>query len=234
MELGTAFFLGFLGSLHCAGMCGPLVLALPGSNQGPFAYLCGRLAYNLGRLSTYALLGLAFGLVGKSLVVAGLQQWLSIGAGMAILIVACTARKIRWALPVYTSVPWLKKQFSARLRNGTIPSLAVLGFLNGLLPCGLVYVACATASSTGGPLSAVAYMILFGVGTLPMMLGASVLGRNLQTSIRLRFQRMIPAALIVVGLMLVLRGLALGIPILSPDIANAHGNAAPRHSVPLH
>lgn len=230
MEIGTAFFLGFLGSLHCAGMCGPLVMALPGGDQRPFTRLRGRVAYNLGRIFTYGLFGVVFGFMGKSLALAGLQRGISIGAGMAILIAVATARRIHWSGPVNRAMPWIKKQFAARLKNGTVPSLSVLGALNGLLPCGLVYVAAAAAASTGGLIPAVTFMILFGVGTIPMMLGAAFLGRNLQASIRLRFQRMIPAALIVVGAMLVLRGLALGIPILSPDIEGDHGDCDSCHA----
>ena len=90
----------------------------------------------------------------------------------------------------------------------------------------LVYVACAAAASTGGILNAIAYMLVFGSGTLPMMLAASLFGKRLQISLRLRFQRLIPAALTLVGLILVLRGLALGIPYLSPDLASPDSHCA--------
>jgi uncharacterized protein len=226
MELGTAFLLGLVGSLHCGGMCGPLALALPGANQRPLRYLLGRLAYNFGRISTYGLLGAAVGAIGGGLATAGLQQAVSLVAGTAVLAGVLLSRSPFGSRPISVAFPWIGRLMAGRMRNGSFPSLALLGLLNGWLPCGLVYVACAAAASTGGILNAIAYMLVFGSGTLPMMLAASLFGKRLQISLRLRFQRLIPAALTLVGLILVLRGLALGIPYLSPDLASPDSHCA--------
>ncbi|MCD6049706.1 MAG: hypothetical protein K0Q55_1109, partial [Verrucomicrobia bacterium] len=86
MELWTAFILGLVGSLHCAGMCGPLALALPVAGKTRRAFVLGRVLYNLGRILTYCVIGAIFGLAGQSLALAGFQKWVSLGAGVAILL----------------------------------------------------------------------------------------------------------------------------------------------------
>ena len=146
IDYWTAFILGLVGSLHCAGMCGPLALALPAAGRSPAKYLAGRMAYNLGRLITYCLLGVVFGLVGRSLVLAGIQRWVSIALGVALLAgLFATGRLALWQ-PVKLLVNQLKLTMSAMLRRRSLTALGVLGLLNGLLPCGLVYVACAGAT----------------------------------------------------------------------------------------
>jgi sulfite exporter TauE/SafE len=222
MELWSAFLIGLVGSLHCAGMCGPLTLALPSSSQRA-TFVAGRAAYNLGRLVSYSLLGGVFGLVGRSLALAGLQRWASLGAGAAILASLAASSRYGLDLPVSRIVSGLKAAFAAALRRRTFPALFLLGVLNGFLPCGLVYVACTSAVALGGGWMAIGYMVAFGVGTIPMMLGVSLAGKNLQIGLRLRYQKLIPACLIVLGTVLMLRGMSLGIPFLSPDLSGAHG-----------
>jgi hypothetical protein len=219
MELWSAFFLGLVGSLHCAGMCGPLALALPISKGGRFTFVMGRTAYNLGRLLTYTLLGIAFGLLGKSFAVIGAQRWISIAAGVAILLALFASPRRSFTAPLFQLVARLKAALGNLLERRSISSLAVVGTLNGLLPCGLVYVACAGAATTGGLLAGAEYMFLFGLGTVPVMLAASLL-------VRIRFQRLVPVCLFAVGTLLILRGLSLGIPFVSPDLA---GGTSPCH-----
>lgn len=217
--LWTAFLLGLAGSLHCAGMCGPLALALPTTGRGFGGLLTGRLAYNLGRLATYSLLGVLFGLLGKSLSLIGIQRWVSLAAGGLILAGLLLSTRLGVGTPMIKAVVWLKSGFGALLRRRTFAALGMLGLLNGWLPCGLVYAACAGAAATGGIASGLAYMALFGFGTLPLMLGIGLSGKALPLALRFKLQQLVPASLAVVGTLLVLRGLALGIPYLSPDLA---------------
>src|SRR3982751_1635714 len=140
MDYWTAFILGLVGSLHCAGMCGPLALALPNTNHRTAAFLLGRAAYNLGRIATYCLLGFIFGLLGKTLFLAGIQRWVSIALGVLLLAGLCASRKLSLWRPVSVLVERLKSSMAVMLRRRSFASLAVLGLLNGLLPCGLVYV----------------------------------------------------------------------------------------------
>lgn len=218
MQLWTAFLLGFVGSAHCAGMCGPLALALPHWGRGQSSFILGRLLYNFGRIVTYALLGGAFGLVGQGIAVNGLQRWVSLGLGVIILAGLLVSPRLVRQVPVAQGVNWLKASLSSLLQRRAVPAMFGIGLLNGLLPCGLVYVACAAAISTGDVLSGMRYMIAFGLGTLPMLLAISLLGSKLQFVLRLKVQRLIPASLAVVGLLLVLRGMALGIPYVSPEL----------------
>jgi sulfite exporter TauE/SafE len=98
-----------------------------------------------------------------------------------------------------------------------------------LLPCGLVYVACAAAAATGGIVSGLEYMLVFGLGTVPMMFGLGLAGRFLHARLQGRIQRVIPVALGVMALLLILRGMSLGIPFLSPDLSGATGGGSCCH-----
>lgn len=216
MELWTAFLLGLVGSAHCAGMCGPLALALPTTGNTRATFLAGRVLYNVGRLVTYAALGAAFGLLGQTFALAGFQRWISLAAGVAILAGLFASSRFALGLPAISAVGWLKSGFGKLLRQRSLASIFLLGLLNGLLPCGLVYAAAAGATATGHFLDGTLAMIAFGLGTVPMMLGFSLAGPRLHTALRFKLQRLIPASLAIVGVLLVLRGLALGIPYLSP------------------
>lgn len=219
MEPLTAFLLGLVGSLHCAGMCGPLALALPAAEGTTRSFILGRFAYNLGRVLTYCLLGLFFGLVGKSLMLAGVQRWVSIALGVTLILGLLVSRKLSVWFPVARLVAQLKSRMAVLLRRRSLQSLTLLGLLNGLLPCGLVYVACAGATATGGILPGAGYMILFGAGTVPMMLAIGLSRRLIPTGLRLRLLRAVPVSVALLAALLILRGLSLGIPYISPDLA---------------
>lgn len=221
MELWTALLLGLLGGLHCAGMCGPLMLALPVVGSSPARFLAGRLVYQLGRVLTYGGLGVVSGLLGRGLVAAGVGRWVSIALGAALLAGL-------WGSPRWLEAAWLtrlvaqlKRSMGVYLRTRTMPALATLGLLNGLLPCGLVYAACAGAAAAGSLRAGVEYMLVFGLGTTPMMLGISLSGRLLPGTVRLRLRHLVPFGVAAVGCLLILRGLSLGIPYLSPDLSGA-------------
>ena len=218
MDYGLAIALGLLGSLHCAAMCGPLMLALPGRADGVGRFITGRLIYQLGRVTTYALLGLVAGLVGKSFFIAGCQLWLSIALGVVILVVFFISKKVAVSAPVVQLVVKLKTAMSAQLQRRNFRSLGLLGMLNGLLPCGLVYVALAGAVALGSFGQALVFMLLFGLGTLPMLLAISLSGKLFPVAWRQKLRGAIPAGVCVLALLLILRGLALGIPYVSPAL----------------
>jgi sulfite exporter TauE/SafE len=221
MEYWTAFLLGLAGSAHCAGMCGPLALALPAVGASRGRFFAGRAAYNLGRLLTYSLLGAIFGLVGQTLLLAGVQRWVSIALGAALLMGLFSSRQLGLLKPVAKLVDRLKGHMGALLRQRSLVSLLVLGTLNGLLPCGLVYVACAGATATNHPASGAEYMALFGLGTVPMLLVISISGRFVPIAWRVHLRKAVPVSIFIVASMLILRGMSLGIPYLSPDLSAA-------------
>jgi hypothetical protein len=215
----TAFILGLAGSMHCAGMCGPLALALPHPGRGMAGFVMGRLFYQVGRITTYVLLGGVFGLLGRSLALAGVQRWVSIGAGVLILSGLAASTWSGAAAPLSRWIGRVKGWLGWWLKRRTMGSLVALGMVNGLLPCGLVYAGCLGAAATGTAAMGMGYMALFGLGTVPMMLGLSLGGQVIPVGLRLRLQRLIPVSMGLVGVLLVLRGMSLGIPYLSPDLA---------------
>jgi sulfite exporter TauE/SafE len=221
MDLWTAFILGLAGSLHCAGMCGPLALALPALNRRTVVFVAGRMAYNLGRVATYCMLGLLFGLLGQAFSVAGLQQVLSIALGVALLLGLLLSLK-HPATAVVRVVDTLKRPMAKLLQKRSFTALAVLGLLNGLLPCGLVYVACAGAAATGNLLDGAGFMAAFGAGTIPMMLAISLSGSLVPLRLRLRLTKAVPVTVGLLATLLILRGLSLGIPYVSPDLSGGH------------
>jgi sulfite exporter TauE/SafE len=185
---------------------------------GRSTFVAGRVLYNTGRILTYALMGALFGLLGRGFAIAGLQRWLSLVVGALILLGLFASPRFTRAVPVTGAVNWLKSALGRWLQRRTLGSLLGIGLLNGLLPCGLVYVACAGAATVGNFWRGVEYMFAFGLGTLPLMLAISLLGTKLQFALRFKLQRLIPVSLAIVGALLLLRGLALDIPYLSPRL----------------
>lgn len=217
----AAFIMGFVGSLHCAAMCGPLVLAMPVVGNNKIQILASRIVYNIGRVTAYSILGVIFGFIGKSLLLAGFQRWLSIIAGSVMLILLVLGRKSA-KNAAWRAAGWVKSTVRAFLRHRTYPAVFALGGANGLLPCGLVYLAGTASAASGEATSAALYMLVFGLGTIPMMLGIGLLGPSLIKQLqRFRLKPLVPIAVSLVALSLILRGLALGIPYLSP--ANGNG-----------
>ena len=219
MEILTAFALGLVGSLHCAGMCGPLALALPHAGNRPASFCVGRIAYNLGRMVTYCVLGLIFGLLGKTLLLAGIQRWVSIALGVFLLAGLFASRKLALWRPITVLVERVKSAMGFLLRRRSADALLTLGLLNGLLPCGLVYVAGAGATATGDLFSGALYMLAFGAGTVPMMLAIGLSGKLVPFSLRLKLLKAVPVAVFLLASLLILRGMELGIPYVSPVLS---------------
>ncbi len=218
MELLTGFLVGLLGSFHCIGMCGPIAVALPKSNP----LVLSRLLYNLGRVITYSLLGLVFGLLGSRLEMFGLQRIISITLGVLILLTVITPTsyrlKISNALGLYKFVGILKMYFGKVFKSHSKSSMLVIGLLNGLLPCGFVYIGITGSIALGDPVNGMLFMMMFGLGTLPMMFGVSLIGSVINMNLRQKFTRLLPAFSLILAAVFILRGLNLGIPYLSPKL----------------
>ena len=220
--LWSAFLIGLFGSFHCIGMCGPIALALPIQKDNKLNLIVGRVLYNIGRAITYATIGLFFGLVGQSLSLAGFQQSVSIIAGVLILLMVLLPSKVSQKLyllkPAYGFTNFLKRKFGVLLKQKSVASTFFIGLLNGFLPCGLVYIAVAGAIASGGYLDGAIYMFVFGIGTLPIMLAVSLAGNFISLNVRKRINKMIPAFMIVLAFLFILRGMNLGIPYVSPQL----------------
>ena len=222
-EILTSFFVGLLGSLHCVGMCGPIAIALPIPNANNISFVIGRLLYNLGRVATYSFLGAVFGLLGSRLVISGFQQSVSITLGIAILIAVLIPPKYKAKISQHTIIQKitlpLKSGISDLFKRGTFSAMFLIGLLNGLLPCGLVYVALAGAIASGNAISGTLVMILFGLGTIPMMFAATIFGKFINLNIRRKITKAIPVFAVILGILFIVRGMGLGIPYLSPKIS---------------
>ena len=200
------------------GMCGPIAMALPfneGSNLQNL--LPGRLVYNAGRLLAYMIIGLIFGLLGNVLVLAGLQQKLSIIAGIVLIIMALfgffglTSAKNAVSRGI-------TKMFQGRFGSTKLGSMLSIGVLNGFLPCGLVYIAAAMAMERAAAPQAALFMLFFGLGTFPIMLAVSLSPALLSAKRRLRIKNLSPYIALVMGVLFTLRGLNLDIPMISPKV----------------
>lgn len=216
----SALILGLLGSFHCVGMCGPIAFMLPVDRQNSFKKVVQISIYHFGRLLTYSLIGLVFGLVGKSLYIFGIQQQLSIAIGILMIVIVLipykTFNKYNFSKPLFNFISKVKTALGKELKKKTPDTFLTIGFLNGFLPCGLVYMALLGAIATGSALEGSLYMFIFGIGTIPLMTTAIYFSRFLSGVVRKKIQKAIPVFIVIIGLLFILRGLGLGIPYISP------------------
>lgn len=216
--------LGLVSSFHCVGMCGPLALALPVHHLQRTQQVLCILLYNLGRVITYSALGALFGWAGRGIYIAGFQQWFSITMGFVILLLAL----LYYFLSIPVSPAWMQQfhyrvqQWMGRLLQSPHPvRYILLGMANGLLPCGMVYLAVAGTLSTSSVSESILFMASFGSGTLPAMLALSFFGVHIKLTVRQHIKKAMPYFVTAMALLLILRGLNLGIPFVSPMLANA-------------
>jgi sulfite exporter TauE/SafE len=210
--------LGLLGSFHCVGMCGPIALTLLLHEENFAKKLSGGLLYNLGRTVTYGLMGTVFGLVGQGFKLAGFQKWVSIIMGTAMILSVLTPALLN-KLKGKNEFPfsaWVRERLAVLLSKKSFGRLFFIGLFNGLLPCGLVYMAIAGSIATTDLYFGIWFMILFGLGTMPMLLIVSMAGGVISISLRNRINRIIPYAVVLIGVLFIFRGLSLGIPLISP------------------
>ncbi len=217
--IAAAFALGFLGSFHCVGMCGPLALSLPLSNDSPWAKFFGAFLYNGGRVVTYSVYGLVVGTVGKTVSLFGYQQWLAVLLGLVIIFFVILPRRIQSFNNDNFVMNFFKKIRSSLgqlFLKKNYTSLFSIGLLNGLLPCGMVYMAAAGAIATGTIVKSVLFMAFFGLGTLPVMWSLAFFGNFVGIGIRQKIRKAYPYLMLLMACLLILRGMGLGIPYVSP------------------
>lgn len=215
-----AITLGLVGSFHCVGMCGPIAIALPLGRKSWLSRITGGVLYNIGRTITYTLMGAVFGLIGQGLALGGFQRWVSIIMGaimvLSVLFPALYKNRFDYEKGIFSYVGKLKLRLGHLFRKSSFSSLFIIGLLNGLLPCGLVYMAIAGAIATSHVYEGMLFMFIFGVGTIPMLLAISLIGNMATGKIRHKITKVIPVVVVIIGLLFILRGLNLGIPYVSP------------------
>ncbi|MBL7740777.1 MAG: sulfite exporter TauE/SafE family protein [Chitinophagaceae bacterium] len=229
----AGFSLGAVSSLHCVGMCGPLALALPVHHLSKSQQLISLFLYQFGRIITYAAFGLVFGLAGRRIYLAGFQQWFSIIMGATVLLLVI----LYWVYknPLQPSVfkrffvavqSYMIKAFQSKK---SVAGFLLMGMANGLLPCAMVYVAVAGALTTTEISYSVLFMAMFGAGTLPAMMAVSYFGRMVSLPVRNIFRKAVPVFMTIMAILLILRGLNLGIPFISPVLNGPAGETVVCH-----
>lgn len=201
-------------------MCGPIAMMLPVDRNNQAKKVTQIVTYHLGRLSAYATIGLVFGLLGKGFFLAGIQQKLSIFIGVAMILVILIPEKrlaqYNFSKPIFKLISKMKATLGSQFKNRSYKSLFTIGLLNGFLPCGMVYVALFGAIAMQSPGYGILYMLLFGLGTVPLMSSVVYLNSFLTVPIRNKIQKAIPYVAVLIGVLFILRGLGLGIPYVSP------------------
>lgn len=229
--LYSAFIFGLLSSLHCIGMCGPIAMMLPVDHKNEAKKATQIITYHLGRLTAYATIGLIFGLLGRGFFLAGLQQKISIFIGLAMILVVLIPEKVfsryNFSKPVYKVISKIKSSLGNQFKNKSYKSLFTIGLLNGFLPCGMVYVALFGAIAMQSASLGVLYMVLFGIGTLPLMTFVVYINSLIRLPFRNKIQKAIPYVAVIIGVLFILRGLGLGIPYISPSNMSLFVQATP-------
>lgn len=220
MYILSGFILGLASSLHCVGMCGPIVLALnrvSGLKQNGWARLS---LYHGGRVSTYITLGLLAGLLGLGVRIGGWQQWLSIASGVMVLAVYFLPRT-GWFKGKSINFQPITSRISQQMQKRTLLSSAITGMLNGLLPCGMVYVAVAGSLAGTSMWQSAGFMAMFGLGTTGALVAVSLGGGWLGQRLGKMSPYVIPTFVCIIGCLFILRGLGLGIPFVSPAVGHS-------------
>lgn len=222
MEIISGLFMGMVGSLHCLGMCGPIAIAIPAKSNNRWMIFFESIAYNFGRIITYVVLGALIGLLGASLSIAGYQEIISIIAGSLLLLTIIFPKK--WSMSISEiklikrAGETLKTAFAKVINLKSFNMVFLIGLLNGLLPCGLVYTALIAALAFGSVQGAMTFMFFFGLGTLPALAIVFNLKTLLPLGFRNKFKKFVPVGIGIVAVILILRGMSLNIPYVSPAL----------------
>lgn len=222
--LYSALLFGLISSLHCIGMCGPIAMMLPVDHANPAKKAIQILLYHAGRLTSYATLGLLFGLLGKGLYLAGFQQRISITVGILMIVIALVPERIvakyNFSRPIYKLISKVKTSLGSQFKRKSPDALFTIGVLNGLLPCGLVYAALFGAIAMQNLTLSVFYMLLYGLGTIPLMSAVVYVTNFLSFPFRNKLQKLVPIVTVFIGVLFVLRGMGLDIAYVSPSNLN--------------
>ena len=216
-----AFIIGLFGSLHCVGMCGPVMMAFMSPKQSKSGFVL----YHSGRIITYVLIGMLLGLLGATLAFFQLQKVLTFVLGFG-LILLYGIPSIRHNLEQF----YYESRFYQRLKSFLSKNLSLRkrwflsGVANGFFPCGLTYVAAAGAVALGNSLEGAAFMISFGLGTLPALITLSFAGNVFSQRLRSLIPRSVTFIAILSGSLMIMRGLLTTLPQFNQMVqANAAG-----------
>lgn len=223
--LYSALILGLISSLHCVAMCGPIALMLPVDKTNPAKRVVQMMTYHVGRMTAYASLGVLFGLLGRGFFMAGFQQKLSVIVGIILITIAVVPERkfaqFNFSKPVYKLLSKIKSTLGKQFKRKSFKALFIIGLLNGFLPCGMVYAALFGALAMPNFISSISYMMLYGMGTIPLLVLVTQLTQFTQFTFQ-KLQKLIPVVLLLIGSLFILRGAGMAIPYLSPNTVSLH------------
>lgn len=221
VEIGLMLSLGLLSSLHCAQMCGPIVVTYSlasiqdqNATRSRWASLPSHLAYNAGRILTYTLLGALAGLLGQSMTwmgrLAGFSHTASIVAGVTMIVGGIAM--MGW-LPAIASLGQSSAAVTSRFLRPlrellTSPKLSrrfALGLALGFLPCGLIYAALVKSLAAGSAIGGAISMLAFGIGTAVSLLAIGLLSTSFRGRLVRWSSQIAASAVIVMGAVLLWR-----------------------------
>lgn len=232
--LVSALILGLASNFHCLGMCGPIAMILPLNRKNYSTMIWGTMQYNVGRITSYITLGAIAGLIGLTVNIFSILQWLSIAAGIALILFAWRYQLVRFIPKMNTGfqpMKYYQKAMRWSVQSQSPFRLFVMGIVNGFLPCGMVYVALITATLGGNISNSMLAMLFFGVGTLPVMMAVPILSNKLNLNKNTSFKKVVPYMITMVGALVLLRGMNLGIPYVSPKVNAKKEQTIPTASV---
>lgn len=231
----TSFIIGLSSGLHCIGMCGPLAMAIPINRSSNLRVLWGILQYNSGRISTYTLLGFLIGLIGLTATTFGVLQWISIVSGAFMVLFAWRTwfvHKLEQKLASFGIQRFISFGMGNLLAGNSPFKLFLLGALNGFLPCGMVYLGLANALLSGNSFGGALSMALFGLGTFPAMIFVGFAANKVSSGVRSAFSKLVPVILTITGILVMLRGMNLDIPYISPKITITQNSDSKQNQLP--
>jgi hypothetical protein len=221
LDFTAPFVLGLISSLHCTQMCGPIVLAysLP-LRTGSGGAVLGHLAYNLGRIATYSILGAIAGAAGGGMSsigrLAGIEKTAAIVSGIA-MILAALFMAFQWPKRTLVKIGggtprWLSKASSGLLKSDAPASKLALGLLLGLLPCGLIYAALMKSIDAGTAWGGAVSMLAFGLGTSGALLGIGLFSSAITSKLGRYANKFAMAGVMLLGVLILARGMGYGPP----------------------
>lgn len=216
--LYLAFTMGLFGSAHCLGMCGPLALGINQySDRNVIHQIWHATRYNTGRMITYTVMGILFGIIGTALTVSGFQKIFSIVSGIFLItlfFLSLDIEKFLFRFGRYKNgYRRIQNHISNALQRTTVKYPLYMGILNGILPCGLVYLALAGSVATGNLLDGTMFMLLFGIGTFPAMFALMLGGQFMKMRVRKTYRKIFPVLHLLLGAYLIYRGFMVKIPL---------------------
>jgi sulfite exporter TauE/SafE len=226
----SAMVLGLAGSIHCIGMCGPLVMGMPFHNEKGKSRVAGISLYIFFKSLAYALLGILVGSIGKGFSMVLEQRLLSIISGILIIAFALVPFLKNKVQPGSRTQLFFAQWYGRILGMPVVFRFSGLGFLNGLLPCGIVYAALSAGLAIASPLQSAGFMFFFGLGTAPALISIILLQKLMAANIRVKLRKATMIVSILLGTLLVVRGMSIGIPYISP--AHQHGVAQSCYAIP--